>query len=146
MSADPTYNEKLNQLEILEDGPVLHFLKTHKCQEESTSLNKDRVYRRAKGFRRLSHNLFKQQQHGSQILLVPMPQEREDLVRRVHRDMGHFGIHRILDRLRINYWWKGMDDTATRVVKACMLYARTKAGFRVSGKEVQPLNLQGLMV
>lgn len=38
-----------------------------------------------------------------------------------------------------------MDDTATQVVKACMPCAKTKAGFRVSGKELQPLNLQGLM-
>ena len=25
--------------------------------------------------------------------------------------MGHFGVHRILDRLKRNYWWKGMDTT-----------------------------------
>ena len=85
------------------------------------------------------------QHNGSRLLLVPPPSERQELVRSVHRDMGHFGIHRILDRMRRNYWWKGMDATATQVVKACMPCARAKVGFRVFGKELQPLHLQGLM-
>ena len=38
-----------------------------------------------------------------------------------------------------------MDEQVANVVRACMPCARTKAGFRVSGKELQPLNLQGLM-
>ena len=51
----------------------------------------------------------------------------------------------MLDRLRRNYWWKGMDETVKQVVKACVPCARTKAGFRVSGTELQPLSLQGIM-
>ena len=38
-----------------------------------------------------------------------------------------------------------MDTTVTEEVKACMPCARTKAGFRVFRKELQPLPLQGLM-
>ena len=79
------------------------------------------------------------------MLLVPLPKERGDLVMQVHRDMGHFGPHRILDRLKRNYWWKGMDERVDNVVRACMPCARTKAGFRVPGKEQQPLYLQGIM-
>ena len=94
--------DKLTQLEIWEDESVLHLLKTHKYQEELSPLNKDRVYRRAKGFRWLSHNLYKSMNDGSRLLLVPLPEERGELVKRVHRDMGHFGVNRILDRLKIN--------------------------------------------
>lgn len=79
------------------------------------------------------------------MLLVPLPEERGELVTRVHRDMGHFGVHKILDRLKNNYWWKGMENTVADVVKTCLPCARTKAKFRVSGKELQPLPLQGLM-
>lgn len=106
---------------------------------------KDRVYRRAKGFRWLAHNLYKVQREGTQMLLIPLPEERGDLVMQIHRDMGHFGTNRILDRLKRNYWWKGMDEQVANVVRACMPCARTKAGFRVSGKELQPLTMQGLM-
>ena len=132
-------------IEIWEDKPVLHLLKTHTYQQELTPLNKDRVYRRAQGFRWLSHKKIKVQNNGSQLLLVPQPSGRKQLVAEVHRDMGHFGAHRMLDRMRQNYWWKGMDATVAQVVKACMPCARTKAGFKVSGKELQPLKLQGIM-
>ena len=51
---------------------------------------------------------------------VPLPEERGDLVIQVHRDMGHFGTNRILDRLKRNYWWKGMDEQVANFVRACM--------------------------
>ena len=36
------------------------------------------------------------------MLLIPLPEERGDLVMQVHRDMGQFGTHRILDWLMWN--------------------------------------------
>lgn len=36
------------------------------------------------------------------MLLVPQPQEQEESVKRVHRNIGHFGEHRMLDRLKID--------------------------------------------
>ena len=47
--------------------------KAHKHREDPTPLSKDRVYRRAKGFPWLSHNLYEVQKHGTQKLLVPLP-------------------------------------------------------------------------
>ena len=38
-----------------------------------------------------------------------------------------------------------MDDTVKEFVRACVPCARTKAGFRVSGKELQQLPLRGVM-
>ena len=75
---------------------------THKHEEDLTPFSKDRVYRRV-GFWWLFHNLYKIHKDGSHMLLVPLPKERGDIVKKVHRDMGHFGVHRILDRLRRNY-------------------------------------------
>ena len=59
--------------------------------------------------------------------------------------MGHYGVQRVIDMLRKNYWWKGLDETVVHVVRQCLPCARTKAGFRLEGKELQPLALQGLM-
>ena len=59
--------------------------------------------------------------------------------------MGHYGIHRMLDRLRRTYWWKGMDDRVKSVLQFFLPCATTKAGFRMSNTELQPLKLQGLM-
>ena len=145
MEEQPIEKDEENRLDIWEDTQVLHFLKNHEYQDHLNPLQKDRVYRRAKGFRWLAHNLYKLQLHGMQMLLVPIQEERLELVKKIHRDMGHFGVKRVMDRLKKTYWWKGMEATTEEIVKACMPCARTKAGFRVSGTHLQPLHLQGLM-
>ena len=108
-------------------------------------MEKDRVYRRARGYRWLAHQLYKVQREGPMLLVVPPVIDREELVPKIHRDMGHYGIHRMLDRLRRTYWWKGMDETVKSVLQKFLPCARTKAGFRMSNTELQPLKLQGLM-
>ena len=113
--------------------------------DELTHLERDRVYRRAQGFRWLANYLYKVPKEGKTMLFIPPVDDRQELVKKIHRDIGHFGIHRMLDRLKRNYWWKGMEDTVKDVLKACMPCARTKAGFRVSGTELQPLKMQGIM-
>ena len=77
--------------------------------------------------------------------MVPPFGQRIDLATRVHQEMGHYGVQRVIDMLRKNYWWKGLDETVVQVVRQCLPCARTKAGFRLEGKELQPLGLQGLM-
>ena len=138
-------DEHALQTDIWHDEPVLHFLKTHEYSKGLNAHDKDRVYRRAKNFRWLAHNLYKTCKENTSMLLIPPPDEREELTKKIHRDMGHFGIHRMIDRLQRNYWWKGMDDTVKKVIRACVPCARTKAGFRISGTELQPLKLQGIM-
>ena len=61
-----------------------------------------------------------------------------------HQGMGHFGVQRVLDRLQKNCWWRNMDDMVVTIIRACHPCARVKAGFRESGKELQPLPVQGL--
>ena len=58
--------------------------------------------------------------------------------------MGHFGVQRTIDRLKKDYWWRGMGDTVIEVIKACLPCARVKAGFSEPGKELQPLPVRGL--
>ena len=78
------------------------------------------------------------------MVVVPRPGERIQLALDAHLTLGHFGVQRVLDRLQRNYWWRGMGDTVVTVVKSCMSCARVKAGFRESGKELQPLPIRGL--
>ena len=73
------------------------------------------------------------------MVVVPRPRERIHLALDAHQALRHFGVQRVLDRLQCNYWWQGMGDTVVTVVKSSMSCARVKAGFRESGKELQPL-------
>ena len=81
---------------------------------------------------------------GGAIVVVPKAADRQEIVVATHQGMGHFGVQRVLDRLRQNYWWRNMGDLVVRVIQACHSCARLKAGFRESGKELPPLPVRGL--
>ena len=78
------------------------------------------------------------------MVVVPQPKEREQLALDTHRRMGHFGVQRVLDRLQKDYHWRGMGDTVVAVIQTCLPCAQVKAGFRESGKELQPLPIRGM--
>ena len=67
---------------------------------------------------------------------VPRVGDTEGITIKLHQSMGHFGVQRVVDTLRPNYWWKGMQEIVASVVRACEPCARAKAGFRKSGKEL----------
>ena len=81
---------------------------------------------------------------GGKLVVVPRTADREGVVLETHRGMGHYGVQMVLDRLQQNYWWRGMGDAVVRIIKACLSCARVKAGFRESGKELQPLPIRGM--
>ena len=68
------------------------------------------------------------------MVVVPRIADREGITLEAHRGMGHYGVQRVLDRLQQNYWWRKMGDTVVKTIKACSSCARSKAGFRESGK------------
>ena len=62
--------EQDHHQDIWVDEAVIHFIKTHRYAPNASAMEKDRVYRRAKGFRWLAHNLYKLQQGGVKMQLV----------------------------------------------------------------------------
>ena len=129
--------------DIWHDTEVLHFIQTHKYQEGLSAKARDRIYRRARSYRWMGDGVMKLLQ-GRAIVVVPRPADRQEIVINTHQGMGHFGVQRVLDRLQKNYWWRNMGDMVASVIKACHPCARVKAGFRESGKELQPLPVHGL--
>ena len=91
----------------------------------------------------MADSVFKLLASGAMVV-VPRIAERESIALDTHRGMGHFGVQRVLDRLQKNYWWRGMGDTVVAITRSCLPCARVKAGFRESGKELQPLPIRGL--
>ena len=139
-AADPS------QPEIWTDSDTLHFVRTHAYLPHLSAFDKDRVYWRGRSYRWLADNLYKIQENGLSMLKVPRPQDKVGLVTRPHQGMAHFGVQRVVDRLKRNYSWRGLHDTVAEVVRACLPCARAKAGFKESGTKLQPLPLQGLML
>ena len=131
------------EADIWEDLEVLRLLQTHKYGQGLSAQERDRTYRRAKNYRWMGNNVYKMQPRGV-LVVVPKPAERAAIVLDLHRSMGHFGVQRVLDRLQKDYWWRNMGDAVVAAVKSCLPCARVKAGFRESGKELQPLPVRGL--
>ena len=138
-TATPGEEEK----DIWRDEPVLRFIQTHKYGSGLSAKERDRIYRRARAYRWMGSSIFKQLS-GGRMVVVPKEVEREGIALETHRGMGHYGVQRVLDRLQQNYWWRGMGDTVVRIVRACLSCARVKAGFKESGKELQPLPIRGM--
>ena len=129
--------------DIWGDREVFHFIQTHQHTKGLTAQERDRIYKRARGYRWLGSNLFKLQD-GRALRAVPQPSKRMKLALYTHRGMGHFGVQRVIDRLQKNYCWRGLGDTVVAVVQPYLPCARVKAGFRESGKELHPLPIRGL--
>ena len=120
------------------DGEVLDFIQTHQRTKGLTAQERDRIYKRARGYCWLGNGFFKLMEGGA-VRALPQPSERIKVALDTYRGMGHFGVQRVIDRLQKNYHWWGLGDTVVAVVQACLPCARVKAGFRESGKELHPL-------
>ena len=131
------------ETDIWDDIEVLRFIQTHKYGGGLSAKERDRIYRRARGYRWMGESVYKLLP-TKHMVMVPRRAEREAIALETHRGMGHFGVQRVLDHLQRNYWWRGMGDTVVRIVKSCLSCARVKVGFRESGKELHPLIIQGL--
>ena len=122
---------------------MLHFIQTHQHIKGLTAQERDRIYRSARGYRWLGSSLFKLMEGGA-LREVPQSSERIKLAVDTYRGMGHFGVQHVIDRLRKNYYWRGLGDTVVAVVQACLPCARVKAEFWEFGKELHPLPIRGL--
>ena len=99
----------IGEEDIWEDTQVLIFLQTHKYGLGLSALSKDRIYRRARSYQWMGgcfatclSDLFRLQQRGVMVV-VPRPAAREKITLDTHWGMGHFGVQRVLDRLKHNY-------------------------------------------
>ena len=76
--------------------------------------------------------------------LVPKPPERTALIKRVHEETGHFGVRRTLALLLNRYWWQGMTEDVSSVVRHCAACDRVNSTFTVQPTELNPLPIGGL--
>ena len=85
-------------MDIWDDVEVLRFLQTHKYGSGLSAKERDRIYRRARGYRWMGDSIFKLLP-SHVMVVVPRVEERVNIAIETHRGMGHFGVQRVLDRL-----------------------------------------------
>ena len=72
--------------------------------------------------------IFRRTEDGNKWVVPRM--SRWDIVKMCHDDQGHFALEKTLEKIRENYWFKGMRRFVAKYVKACLncLYYKSKSG------------------
>ncbi|GAQ92744.1 Integrase core domain and FYVE/PHD zinc finger containing protein [Klebsormidium nitens] len=69
---------------------------------------------------------------------------RASLIRRVHQDVGHYGVLKTYLLLSPTYWWVGMYGQVQHEVAGYTVCDRVKATFDVKDPELKPLPIMGM--
>jgi len=104
---------KSSYVDIWEDTDCLMFLKEGVLLDAVDFGGGKKIRKRA------SNYCWKEQELFFKALLVPKPEERASLVRRMHEDLGHFGEQRTLAEVRRRYFWHNRTEDVKAVVRGC---------------------------
>jgi len=104
---------KSSCVDIWEDTDCLMFLKEGVLPDAADFEGGKRIKKRA------SNYCWKEQKLFFKALLVPKPEEKVSLVRRMHEDLGHFGEQRTLVEVRRRYFWHNRTEDVKAVVRGC---------------------------
>jgi site-specific DNA-cytosine methylase len=106
-----------------------------------------RVKRRARGYRWMAGGdgqLLRLMPDGT-TKVVPAPDERVAVVKKVHEGLGHFGVKRTRRLVMLSYWWSGMEEDVVRVLKACQHCRQVQTQFIARPSTLQPLPIEGYL-
>jgi hypothetical protein len=121
---------KTNYMDIWEDADCLTLLKEGVL---AATVNPDESKRIR---RRVSNYDWREQKLFFKNLLVPRPEERAPLVKQMHDDLGHFGEHRTLTKIRRRYFWHNRTADVKVAVRECQQCQMVKSsGNMHSGDE-----------
>ena len=68
---------------------------------------------------------------------------KEEILKENHDsvDMGHPGQHRMLELLKRNYWWPGLNEDVKRYVQGCIKCQQNKVQHQKKAGELHPLEI-----
>jgi serine protease inhibitor len=110
------------------DPGTLRYLRDKTFEEGASAQERDRVQHRAKGYYFMNKLLRKRTSplRGKIDKVVPPPQERTNLIRAIHIEVGHFGVHKTRSLLEPTYFWSGMFAQVRKEVStSCTVCERT---------------------
>jgi hypothetical protein len=128
------------------DPETLRYLRDKTFEEGASAQERDRVQHRAKGYYFMNKLLRKRTSPltGKFDKVVPPPQERTNLIRAIHIEAGHFGVHKTHSLLEPTYFWSGMFAQVRKEVSSCTVCDRVKANFEVKDPALKPLPIMGM--
>ena len=114
--------------DVWRDQGVLHRMQHGDFPPGSISKERDRIAHRIARFYWENGLVFRRWPNGTRKV-VPRPDQRAQLVRQVHEELGHFGVRRTHSMLRNQYWWVGMYQEVAAYVGRCEVCDRMRSSF-----------------
>jgi hypothetical protein len=128
------------------DPRTLWYLRDKTFEEGASAQERDRVQHRAKGYYFMNNFLRRRTSpHAGRFdKVVPPPKDRVNLIRAIHIEVGHFGVHKTFSLLKPTYFWSGMFAQVRKEVSSCTVCDRVKANFEVKDPTLKPLPIMGM--
>jgi hypothetical protein len=128
------------------DPGTLRYLRDKTFKKGASAQERDRVQHRAAGYWFMNKLLQKRTSPltGKIDKVVPPPQERTNLICAIHREVGHFEVHKTHSLLEPTYFWSGMFAQVRKEVSSCTVYDCVKANFEVKDPALKPLPIMGM--
>jgi transposase InsO family protein len=114
--------------DVWDDNDAIDFLKLD--QQPADPHEFKRVARRAKAYMWFNNRLFKAiSEPGEPITFrtVPPPTQRDELILKIHTELGHIGEKRCIAAMSATYWCYGMTLDIKMVLAGCKECRRVKA-------------------
>ena len=140
----PTSNRTSRDIWL--DPGTLQYLRDKTFAADVLSVERDRIQHRAKGYYFLNGLLRKRVKPSSGKIdkVVPPPNDRPNLIRAAHIDVGHYGVYKTYSLLEPTFFWSGMFTQVRKEVSSCTICDRVKANFEVKDPTLKPLPIMGL--
>jgi len=129
--------------DVWRDQGILYRLQHGKFLPNTTPQERDRIAHMVGRFHWEGGLMFRRWLDGSRRV-VPRPDQRLQLIRQVHEDLGHFGVRQLHSMLRGQYWWMGMQQEVAAYVGRCEVCDRVRSSFNTLSPQLQPLPIMGL--
>jgi hypothetical protein len=128
------------------DPGTLWYLRDKTFAEGASAQERDRVQHRAKGYYLMNSLLGKRTSPtaGGSNKVVPPPKDRVNLIRAIHIEVGHFGVHKTFSLLEPTYSWSDMFAQVRKEVSFCTVCDRVKANFEDKDPTLKPLPIMGM--
>lgn len=129
--------------DIWEDPVALAWLQTGQWPEgqQPSRQEQSRVRNRARLYRWEAGQLYRRLPDGSSKV-VPAVGDRQELIRRIHQQTGHYGVRRTTHMVAASHWWRTLQADVAAEVRRCSHCDRVRAGFGSQQPQLQPLPIE----
>jgi hypothetical protein len=119
-------DETRTDLDVMDDEPLLYFLKTNKFIKGASKKQLKRI-KRDSIYYKYEDGKIKYRNNKSNNIFVEVPEKekRRDIIEKAHL-LGHFQRFSTYNRLRDEYYWKNMMKDIIRVIKECEVCQRNQ--------------------